>query len=242
MTDINNLFLSIVIPAYNEEPNLASTLEDIAVSLKDKPYAYEIIVVDDGSSDKTAQIASSKAILFKNFTLLKNEPNRGKGFTVKKGMLAARGELALFMDADNSTRINQLDKLISAIQEGFDIAIGSRRIPGAVIEGSQPLTRIILGNIYIILSRIILGTKVKDYNCGFKLYKKEAARTLFSRLSMNDWSFDSELIYLAKKFNLKIKEVPVTWIDKRTSKVRPFRDGINSFLSLLKIRFSKACL
>lgn len=152
-------------------------------------------------------------------------------------MLSAKGELILFMDADNSTRINQIDKFISAALEGFDVVIGSRRIEGAIIEEYQPSHRRLLGNAYIKLSNLILGTNVTDYNCGFKLYKKLAAKKLFEKSTKNDWSFDSELIFLASKFNLRIKEIPVTWQDKqKTSKVKPLRDSIKSLVSLFKIR------
>ncbi|MDD5194063.1 MAG: glycosyltransferase family 2 protein [Candidatus Omnitrophica bacterium] len=236
----NNIYLSIVIPAYNEGANIAFTLQDVAQYLKNKNYAYEIIVVNDGSLDETATLAALESKLFAHFTLLEHSPNRGKGYSVKEGVSAAKGELILFMDADNSTRINQIEGLMSAIIEGYDIAIASRRLPGAIIETRQPFYRIILGNIYILLSRLILGTAVNDYNCGFKLYKKAAAKLLFSKLVRDDWSFDSELIYLIFKHGLKIKEVPVRWHDKKkTSKVRPLRDGIKSLCSLFKIRFTR---
>lgn len=240
MQNNKSLYLSIVIPAYNEEENISSSLQDIAQYLKIKNYSYEIIVVDDGSRDKTAELAAFEGKIFPHFTLLRHFPNRGKGYSVKEGMLSARGDLILFMDADNSTRINQVDKLISAILEGNDIAMGSRRIEGAIIEEYQPHHRRLLGNIYIKLSNLILNTNINDHNCGFKLYKKVAAKRLFEKLTSDDWSFDSELIFLATKLNLKIKEVPVTWQDKRkTSKVKPIRDGIKSFTSLIKIKTKK---
>lgn len=232
----NTLKLSIVIPAYNEEANLAWTLKDIAGYFKNKDYDYELVVVDDGSKDKTEDIAKASADLFKSFSLLKNDENRGKGYSLKKGMLTAVGEYVLFMDADNSTRIDQLDRLLPALKDGFDVAMASRRVKGAEIDSVQPITRIVLGNIYIILSKLILGVSVHDYNCGFKLYTKDAVKRLFSRLTRDDWSFDSELIFLISKFNLKLKEVPVRWEHKSTSKVRPFRDGIRSLLSLIKIK------
>jgi len=235
-----SLYLSIVIPAYNEEENISSTLQDIAQYLKTKNYPYEVIVVDDGSRDKTAELAAFEGKVFPHFSLLRHAPNRGKGYTVKEGMLTARGDLILFMDADNSTRINQIDELMSAALEDNDIAIGSRRTEGSIIEEYQPWHRRLMGNMYIKLSNLILGTKITDYNCGFKLYKKAAAEKLFKKLTRNDWSFDSELIYLASRFKFKIKEVPVTWQDKqKTSKVKPLKDGLKSFLSLLKIRFTK---
>jgi dolichyl-phosphate beta-glucosyltransferase len=235
----NALYLSVVVPAYNEEENITATLSDIAQYLKNKNYTYEIIVVDDGSKDKTAELAAAGGKTLPHFTLLRHSPNYGKGYTIKEGMLAARGEFILFMDADNSTRINQIDNFISALSNGYDIAIGSRRIKGAVIEEYQPFARRFLGNIYIGLSNLILGTNINDYNCGFKLFKKAAAKAIFEKLTRDDWSFDSELIYLAAKLGYRIKEVPVTWQDKqKTSKVKPFKDGINSFFSLLKIRFN----
>ncbi|MFA5337173.1 MAG: dolichyl-phosphate beta-glucosyltransferase [Candidatus Omnitrophota bacterium] len=240
MQNDKSLYLSIVIPAYDEEENISSTLQDIAQYLKTKNYSYEVIVVDDGSKDKTAESAAYEGKIFPSFTLLRHSPNRGKGYTVKEGVLTAKGNLILFMDADNSTRINQIDKLISAILENNDIAIGSRRIEGSTIEKYQPPHRRFMCNMYIKLSSLILNTNINDYNCGFKLYKKEAAKKLFEKLTSDDWSFDSELIFLASKLNLKIKEVPVTWQDKRkTSKVKPIRDGIKSFTSLIKIRAQK---
>lgn len=231
-----SIHLSIIIPAYNEEPNLGQTLEDIASYLNQSNENYEVIVVNDGSTDKTAEIAKEKAGLFKNLRLLENPGNRGKGYAVKNGVLQAHGELVLFMDADNSTRINQLPKLVEAIKQGNDIAIASRRIPGAEIDIWQPLHRRIMGNFYILATRLILGTNVRDFNCGFKLFTKRSAQKLFPLITRNDWSFDAELIFLAGKFGLKLIEVPVKWQDKRTSKVKPIQDGIKSFISLFKIR------
>jgi dolichyl-phosphate beta-glucosyltransferase len=234
------LYLSVIVPAYNEEENIASTLQDIAQYLETKNYAYEIIVVDDGSKDKTAELAAFEGKVFARFNLLRHFPNRGKGYAVKQGVNSANGELILFMDADNSTRINQIDKLISAILEGNDMAIGSRRMEGAVIEKYQPWNRRFLGNAYVKLSNLILNTNVNDYNCGFKLCKNSAAKIIFDKLTRNDWSFDSELIYLAFKYKLKIKEVPIVWQDKqKTSKVKPIRDGIKSFINLVRIRTQK---
>lgn len=231
--------LSIVIPAYNEEANLSSTLKDIAGYLKTKSYSYEVIIVDDGSTDKTAEIASSSAGMFGSFSLIKNSPNRGKGYSVKRGVLSAQGDYILFMDADNSTRIDQLDKLMPAAKEGFDAVMASRRIKGSEVANSQPAYRILLGNIYILLSKLILQSNIQDYNCGFKLYKKDAAKLIFPKITRDDWSFDSELIFLISRFNLKAIEVPVKWVDKsKTSKVRPISDGLKSLISLLTIRFN----
>ena len=233
------MYLSIVIPAYNEELNIHYTLKDIAGYLNDKNYKYELILVDDGSKDRTVKIAESLKGLFKQFIVLRNDKNRGKGYSVKRGVLSSRGDFVLFMDADNATKIDQLDRLLPQALAGYNAVLTSRRMQGAKIESHQPWYRIVLGNIYILLSRIILGVAVSDYNCGFKLYTKHAAKLLFSRLTRDDWSFDSELVYLIHKFNIKSKSVPVRWQDKaKTSKVKPLRDGIKSFLSLLLIRIN----
>ena len=228
--------LSIIIPAYNEEPNLGQTLEDVASYLNQSSENYEVIVVNDGSTDKTAEIAQGKSGLFKNFRLLNNPGNRGKGYAVKNGVLQAQGESVLFMDADNSTQINQLPKLVEMIDQGSDIAIASRRIPGAEIDTLQPLHRRIMGNFYILATHLILGTNVRDFNCGFKLFTKKSAQKLFSMLTRDDWSFDAELIFLAAKLGFRLKEVPIKWQDKRTSKVKPLQDGIKSLLDLFAIK------
>jgi dolichyl-phosphate beta-glucosyltransferase len=235
------MHLSIVIPAYNEELNISATLKDISEYLKARDYEYEIIIVDDGSTDKTIEIANSLKNLFYNFIVLEDGKNYGKGHAVKKGILSAKGDFILFMDADNATRIDQFDKLMAAALEGNGAVLASRRIPGAEVESHQPWYRIVLGNIYILLSRVILGVSVPDYNCGFKLYTKETAKFLFPKLNRNDWSFDSELVYLMHKFSIKSKSVPIRWQDKaKTSKVKPLRDGIKSLLSLLAIRINDA--
>jgi glycosyltransferase involved in cell wall biosynthesis len=233
------VYLSVIIPAYNEEPNLSTTLGDVADFLATKEYRHEIIVVDDGSKDRTSEIAAAEARRFESFILLKNPANRGKGYSVKRGVLEARGEIVLFMDADNSTRIDQIDDLIAVLKAGFDVAIGSRRLPGAAIDLAQPISRRILGNTYIWLSKWLLGATVQDFNCGFKLFKQEAAKSLFPRLTSEDWTFDSELIFLISKLGLKLKEVPVRWHDIRTSKVKPIRDGVKSLWGLIKIRLNR---
>jgi dolichyl-phosphate beta-glucosyltransferase len=235
------MHLSIVIPAYNEELNISATLKDIATYLKGKDYEYEIIIVDDGSTDKTIEIANSLKNLFHNCRVLSDGKNHGKGHAVKKGVLSARGDFILFMDADNATSIDQLDRLMASALEGNGAVLSSRRMQGAKVEFHQPWYRIILGNIYILLSKIVLGVSVSDYNCGFKLYTHDTAKLLFTKLTRKDWSFDSELIYLIHKFNIKSASVPVRWQDKaKTSKVKPIRDGIKSFLSLAAIRVNDA--
>lgn len=228
--------LSVIIPAYNEEAHIGSTLEDVVGYLARQPFTSEIIVVDDGSQDHTSQIAESMNGRFPRLRLLRHVPNRGKGYAVRQGMQAACGELALFMDADNSVSIRELDPFLARVKGGCEVAIASRYVPGSRFDPPQPRYRIILGKIYHWLSKLLITGGVSDYNCGFKLYTRRAREAVFSRQRMDDWSFDTELIFLAKRCGLRIAELPVVWRYTGTSKVHPVRDALQSFLSLLKMR------
>ena len=229
-------FLSVVIPAYNEEKNISGTLSEISEYLKTKDFSAEVIVVDDGSSDETVAKAKDFQGAIDNLKILESRPNMGKGYVLRKGMLKAGGDYVLFMDADNSTSIKELDQFLPFLGEEFDIYIASRRLRGSKVE--VPFQRRLLGTIYIGFSKIILGTNVSDINCGFKIFKNAAARKTFSKQIMNDWSFDAEVLHVANKEKYKIKEVAVEWEHRDTSKVKPFRDGISSFCSLAKIRIN----
>jgi dolichyl-phosphate beta-glucosyltransferase len=233
-----NIFLTVIIPAYNEEDHIEGTLLEISGYLKDKDFSCEIIVIDDGSCDKTADLSRSMSPLFKNFMFLKNDHNRGKGYSVKKGIFAARGKYALFMDADNSTSIYEFDKFLPCLNEGYDAVIASRRLKDSLVEEPQPLLRAKMGKFYIFLSRLMLGLNASDFNCGFKVYKIESSRVIFSLQKMDDWSFDVELLFLLKKYGLKIKEVPIRWVHKTGSKVKPVKDAVKSFVSLVKIKLN----
>lgn len=229
-----DIYLSIVIPTYNERENIGSTLSDISEYLKDKDLRPEVIVIDDGSADDTVSKASPFKEKLDNFRLIESTPNRGKGYVIKKAVLEAKGQYVLFMDADSSVLIKELDKFLPELGDASDIYIASRRIPGADV--TMPALRDVLGRIYVILANMVLATRVKDINCGFKIFKRVAAREIFVKKVMDDWSFDAEVLFLARKFGYTVKEVPVKWVYKDTSKVRPMQDGISSFRSLLKIR------
>ena len=229
-----NIYLSIIIPAYNEEENIAFTLSKVAGYLKEKDFTYEVTVVDDGSQDATVQKALEFKDKMNNFQVIESKPNRGKGFVLKKSMLQANGEYIMFMDADSSVLIEELDKFLPCLNDGNDIYIASRRIPGA--EVIMPWQREMAGKVFILLSKLILGLPVNDINCGFKLFRRDVARDVFSEQIMYDWSYDAEILFLSKKHGYKVKEIPVKWVYKDTSKVRPLRDAIGSFVSLMKIR------
>ncbi len=228
------MYLSVIIPAYNEEKNIEGTLSEIESYLSKKDFLSELILADDGSTDRTVTKARGFEGRIVNFRIIESKPNHGKGYVVKKAMLEARGEYVLFMDADNSTSIKELEKFYSEFGSENSIYIASRRMSGADVK--VPVLRRVLGLVYILFARMLLGLCVSDINCGFKVYDKKSSRDVFRKQIMNDWSFDAEDLFIAKKYGYKIKEIPVEWKHKYTSKVRPLRDGIKSFLSLAKIR------
>ncbi len=225
--------ISIVIPAYNEEKRINKTIQLILKYLKKRGFDYEIVVVDDGSKDKTIQTVSQ--IKENNLTILKNIPNRGKGYTVRRGMLEAKKDLILFTDADNSTPIEELDNFLKYINN-YDIIIASRNMKESDIKIKQPLIRSTLGKIFPLLVKLIAVKGIKDTQCGFKLFKKEAAKKIFEKQTMERFAFDVEILYIARKYKLNIKELPVVWINDEGSKVDPIKDSISMFLDLLKVK------
>lgn len=231
------MLISIIIPAYNEEKRIKNTLETILDYTKnyDSDVKFEIIVVDDGSKDMTAHIVNE----YQQIKLLKQEPNQGKGFAIKRGMLEANGELRLFTDADLSTPIIELKKLILEIENGFDIAIGSRALDKNLIKIRQPFYREFMGKTFNFMVKKSINTKIKDTQCGFKLFKKDAATKIFSVSKLSGFSFDVEVVYLANLLGFKINEVPVLWENSTLSKVDPIKDSIRMFLDILKIKSFK---
>ena len=232
--------LTIVIPAFNEAKKIEVTINEVTGYLSGKGYDYELIVVDDGSEDDTLDIIKRYEAINSNgnIKILENVSNKGKGYAVRNGIMQATGDYILFMDADNSTRIFEIERVLPSFKEGFGIVIGSRRlknVPGNIVV-SQPSYRHVLGEIYIYISRLFFKISVRDYNCGFKMFKNNVAKKIFSRQMMDDWSFDLETLFLAEKYCFKIKEVPVNWKHYKGSKVRPVSDGIKSFISLFKIK------
>lgn len=226
--------LSIIIPSYNEEKIISRTLTKIIDFLDKKDINYEIIVADDGSKDKTREIVKK----FNNARLTKKRRNKGKGYSVKQGVMLAKGDYILFSDADLSTPIEELDKFMNIINKGYDIVIASRNLKESIIPVKQPFFRRILGKTFPLLVNFIILPGFKDTQCGFKLFKKETAKKIFKKQTLNGFSFDVELLFIAKRYNYKIKEAPVTWSNALDSKVNPINDSMRMFLDILKIRLN----
>lgn len=232
-------FVSIIIPAYNEEKRIENTLRRILDYIRTKPYAVELIVSDDGSLDGT--VSQSRNILKDSnvsYQVLTAPENQGKGAAVRRGMLAAAGEYLLFSDADLSTPIEELDKFLPLlIEKKADLVIGSRASDGANIVERQPLLRVLMGRIFNQVATIFAFRGIRDSQCGFKCFSRDAAAKLFSVQKLDGFSFDVELLFLAQKFKFKIIELPVTWINSAASKVHVFRDPILMFWDVLRIRW-----
>ena len=227
-------YLSVVIPAYNESGRLPQSLRRIHEFLSGWGRSYEILVVDDGSADDTARRA--KESQGPTLTVLRNETNRGKGYSVRRGMLAARGDHRLMTDADLSTPIEELDRLLAAQDEGFDVVIGSRALPGAKIEIHQPWYRENMGRVFNLLVRVLAVPGLHDTQCGFKLFSARAANEVFGAGLLDGFSFDVEALFLARRFGYRIAELPVTWRNDAATRVGMV-GGFLAFPDLLRIRF-----
>jgi dolichyl-phosphate beta-glucosyltransferase len=224
--------LSVVIPAYNEEKRIGRTIRKILAYLKRRKIRHEIIVVDDGSTDETLRVLKGCDV---KIIIIGNEENRGKGHSVKMGALACKGDYMLFTDADLSTPIEELDRLL-AFLPGYDILIASRKEPGSKIIEKQPYIRRLAGNLFPIIVRLMTGTRIKDTQCGFKLFDMKRCRVLFQKQSIEGFSFDVELLYQAERRGLKIKEIPVFWCNDSKTKVKLIKDSAAMFAGILKIR------
>lgn len=229
--------LSVVIPAYNEAARLPATLRRVAEYLDGAGISHEILVVDDGSRDDTA--ARALAALDGRVRVLRNGANRGKGYSVRRGMLAAGGRRRLMSDADLSTPIEELERLAQKIDEGCDVAIASRALPGANVEIHQSPFREGIGRAFNVLVRLLVLPGLRDTQCGFKLFSAAAAEEAFSRARLDGFSFDVEVLYVALRRGLRIAEVPVTWRNDVASRVTLLR-GTAAFLDLLRVRWNGA--
>lgn len=223
--------ISVIIPCFNEEQRIESTVKKIISYMISRKLKYELIIVDDGSTDSTLAI-------LKKYTLkvIKNKRNSGKGFSVRNGVLNSKGDLILFTDADLSTPIEELDGFLDLIKK-YDIVIASRKQKDSRIIEKQNFFRVTAGNIFPILVKFFLLPEIKDTQCGFKLFRKSAIR-IFKRQRIMGWAFDVEILFIAKKLGYSIKEKGVTWVNDKSSKVSLIRDSIRMLYEIIKIKLN----
>ncbi len=235
----SDIYLSVVIPAYNEEARLGKTLERVFDYLSKKGYPFEVVVVDDGSTDNTVGVADVFAAEHKNLKMVKNGVNRGKGFSVRHGVENAAGQYILFSDADLSTPIEDLEKLFPKLLDGgYDVAIGSRALKGSDVRIHQPWYRELMGKVFNKVVRLFTLHGFKDTQCGFKLFKARVARDVFAKQRIERFSFDVEALYLVRKMGCRTAEVPVTWYNSPRSTVSIAGDPVQMFKDVIKIRFN----
>ena len=233
---MSELYLSVIIPAYDEEKRLGASLEAIADYLGRQSYASEIIAVNDGSTDGTLEVLHSFQVKYPAIRIISYPNNRGKGYAVRQGILSAKGLYTLFTDADLNTPMEEVKKLFTAINGGADVAIGSRMAPGAAKIVRRPWIRRIGSKGLNLAIRLLAVPGIGDTQCGFKLFKAEAGRDIFGRSFLERFSFDVEILYLARKLGYSVAEIPIAWFYRGGSKVRPFQDGLRFLKDIIKIR------
>lgn len=247
-TSTKRPFLSVVVPAYNEERRLPGNLKKILVFLRNQPYKFEILIVDDGSTDNTVQSCRQMADNHPTVRIIENE-HYGKGYTVRTGMLAAKGQIVLFTDADLSVPISDIDILLPWFEQGYDVVFGSREGGGSEQRVAEPFYRHLMGRVFNTLVQLLAVRGVQDTQCGFKAMRYEVAQHIFPRLLIHDGSsgpithpmvtaFDVELLFLAQKAGYKLKEVPVKWYYGNESKVNALADSWRNFKDIVKVRWN----
>ena len=232
---------SIVIPAYNESARLPATLESVVSCVRTRGWDAEIIVVNDGSTDRTAEVAREFAKTASEVRLLENPGNRGKGYSVRAGMLAAQGEVVLFTDADLSAPIEEAERLFNAIAGGADIAIGSRWLESGRQTQRQPLYRQFFGRCFNAVTRAIMRLPFADTQCGLKAFTHAAAQTVFKLQTIERWGFDPEILLIALKRGLRVVEVPVSWAHDERTRMSYLRDGVRMLQEIAQIRWNVIC-
>lgn len=225
--------ISVVLPAYNESSRIVASVKKVNRFLARRYEDYEVIVVDDGSTDETARISEELGV-----KVVRNGVNRGKGFAVRCGVSAASFPTVLMTDCDAATPIRELDRMHKALDTGYDIVIGSRNMPGSNVGVYQPFYRRLAGQAFPLMVRLMLGLKYRDTQCGFKIFRTDLVRDIMTRQTIERFAFDVELLYIAEKMGAEVKELPVIWRSKGESKVRLLRDSGRMFLDLLKIRLN----
>ena len=229
--------ISIVIPAYNEGARISKALGEVLRVVRERAWNAEVLVVNDGSTDRTAAIVAEFAQVNPEVRLLNNRENRGKGFSVRHGVLNAVGEIVMFTDADLSAPMEEAERLFDALHQGADIAIGSRWLERNRQTHKQPLYRQFFGRCFNAITRLIMGLPFADTQCGFKAFRRPVAQTIFQLQRIERWGFDPELLFIALKRGYKIHEVPVTWGHDERSRLSYLKDGIKMIEEIAYIRW-----
>lgn len=230
--------LSVIVPCYNEQTRFQKGFSHYNSYFKKQKYPWELILVNDGSNDKTLEIMKSHARANKNIKIITYSKNHGKGYAICQGIKAAKGKYALFTDLDHSVPIKTVASFFPYFEKGYQVVIGSRRVAGAKILVHQHIIRETLGRGFTLLVRLLIDWRILDATCGFKAFEGSVAKKIFDKITVYDWAFDAEILFIAKKLKLKLAQAPVSWSDVRGTKVSLKKDIIRSLIGLLKIRAS----
>lgn len=230
--------LSVIIPCYNEKARFKEGLDHFLSYLNKQKYTWELILVNDGSTDNTLEQMTGSSKRNKNIKIVSYRENKGKGYAIVQGVKHANGQLILFSDLDHSVPISTVDTFFKYFKKGFDVVIGSRRVKGSKFLKRQSQLRENLGRGFTLLVRILIDWEVKDATCGFKAFSNQAAKKLFSHITIYDWAFDAEIIYICKSRQIPYAQAPVMWTDFRGSKVNIFKDILKSLRGLFLIRLN----
>ena len=235
--DEGAVHLTVVIPAFEEATRIGPTLEQVRGYLHEQPFDSEVVVVVDGGRDGTLTLVRAAMAEWPGLRVLVNHANRGKGHAVRRGMLAARGRYLLFSDADLSTPIAEIGRLVAALEAGSDVAIGSRAIAGSDVRVRQVWWRQSMGRVFNRVVRVVAVPGIRDTQCGFKCFRRDAARRIFARQRMTRFSFDVELLWIARRLGYRVAEVPVTWVNNPLSRVHPVIDAFRMLADLVRLRY-----
>lgn len=236
-----NIHLTILVPSYNESTIISESLKEIDNFLKSKKYSSEIVVVDDGSKDNSKLIINNLKLKgeIKNLKLVEYNENRGKGGALKEGILHCKGKYIIFTDVDLSVPIESVNEFLDELEKGeSDVVIGTRKIKSAKVLVHQPWLRENLGKGFTFITRILTGVVVSDFTCGFKGFTKESAKKIFGKSLLSRWAYDAEILYLAKKFGYKIKELPVTWTNRKDTRVKLWNAVVTSLGDLFQLKLN----
>lgn len=235
---MSKIKFSVIVPCYNEEKRFQKGFQHYYLYLSKQKYPWELILVNDGSRDNTLELMKKVALGKPRIKILSHQPNRGKGFAIVSAVKAATGKYILFTDLDHSVPIETIDSFYPYLEKGFDIVIGSRRVEGSKILVHQNFLRETLGRGFTLLVRFLIDFKIRDATCGFKAFENKVAKRIFEKITIYDWAFDAEIIFIAKKLKLKLAQAPVSWSDVRGTKVSLKKDILRSLMGLLKIRLN----